>query len=130
MNLSTIDLTVLISLLAATVLIGMYFGRSKKSSISEYFLGGDFTLVHRRYFYGCNHLRSRYTAGCYRTGWPVGSVETGFGGTCSQRYVYHGLFARLRRRLTYDRGRVHRIQVLGRPAALLRGSRPYTSAPS
>jgi Na+/proline symporter len=40
MNLSTIDLTVLISLLAATVLIGMYFGRSKKSSISEYFLGG------------------------------------------------------------------------------------------
>jgi solute:Na+ symporter, SSS family len=40
MTLSTLDLVVLVLLLSATVLIGMYFGRSKKSSVSEYFLGG------------------------------------------------------------------------------------------
>ena len=40
MTLTTLDLIVLLSLLIATVLVGMYFGRSKKSSVSEYFLGG------------------------------------------------------------------------------------------
>ena len=38
--LSTLDLAVLISLLAATILMGLYFGRSKKNSISEFFVGG------------------------------------------------------------------------------------------
>lgn len=40
MSLSTLDITVLISLLLLTIVIGLYFGRSKKNSISEYFLGG------------------------------------------------------------------------------------------
>lgn len=40
MTLSKLDLIVLVTLLLATMLIGMYFGRSKKSSVSEYFLGG------------------------------------------------------------------------------------------
>ena len=40
MTLTTLDLIVLITLLLATVLVGMYFGRSNKSSVSEYFLGG------------------------------------------------------------------------------------------
>lgn len=40
MSLSTLDIFVLVSLLLLTILIGLYFGRSKKNSISEYFLGG------------------------------------------------------------------------------------------
>ena len=40
MTLTTLDLIVLVTLLIATVLVGMYFGRSNKSSVSEYFLGG------------------------------------------------------------------------------------------
>jgi Na+/proline symporter len=40
MSLSTLDITVLVGLLLATILIGLYFGRSKKKSLSEYFLGG------------------------------------------------------------------------------------------
>lgn len=40
MILSTIDIIVLVVLLLSTVLIGLYFGRSKKKTLSEYFLGG------------------------------------------------------------------------------------------
>ena len=40
MILSTTDIIVLVVLLLSTVLIGLYFGRSKKKTLSEYFLGG------------------------------------------------------------------------------------------
>ena len=40
MILSTTDIIVLVLLLLSTVLIGLYFGRSKKKTLSEYFLGG------------------------------------------------------------------------------------------
>ena len=40
MSLSTLDVVVLITLLTLTVAIGLFFGRSKKKSLSEYFLGG------------------------------------------------------------------------------------------
>lgn len=40
MVLSTFDTVVLIALLVLTISVGLYFGRSKKKSLSEYFLGG------------------------------------------------------------------------------------------
>ena len=40
MVLSTFDTVVLIALLLLTISVGLYFGRSKKKSLSEYFLGG------------------------------------------------------------------------------------------
>ena len=40
MILSAFDIIVLISLLILTISVGLYFGRSKKKSLSEYFLGG------------------------------------------------------------------------------------------
>ena len=40
MILSTTDIIVLVLLLLSTVLICLYFGRSKKKTLSEYFLGG------------------------------------------------------------------------------------------
>lgn len=40
MTLSTVDLIVLVALLAFTIALGLFFGRSKKKSLSEYFLGG------------------------------------------------------------------------------------------
>ncbi len=40
MKLATLDIIVLVGLLLFTILIGLYFGRSKKTSISDYFLGG------------------------------------------------------------------------------------------
>jgi len=40
MTLSTLDIVVLVSLLSLTIIIGLFYGRSKKKSLSEYFLGG------------------------------------------------------------------------------------------
>ncbi len=40
MILSTFDTVVLIALLVLTISVGLYFGHSKKKSLSEYFLGG------------------------------------------------------------------------------------------
>lgn len=40
MSLSTLDIIVLVGLLLFTIVIGLYFGRSKKTTLSEYFLGG------------------------------------------------------------------------------------------
>src|SRR6056300_1056541 len=40
MTLSTLDIVVLVSLLSLTIIIDLFYGRSKKKGLSEYFLGG------------------------------------------------------------------------------------------
>ena len=124
MKLATLDIIVLIVLLLFTILIGLYFGRSKKTSISDYFLGGRSLPW---YIAGISMVATTFAADT-----PLAVTELVGQYGISGNWLWWNLlaggmlttifFARLWRRsgLTTEVEFIE-FRYAGRPAALLRG---------
>jgi SSS family solute:Na+ symporter len=124
MKLATLDIIVLVGLLLFTILIGLYFGRSKKTSISDYFLGGRSLPW---YIAGISMVATTFAADT-----PLAVTELVGQYGISGNWLWWNLlaggmlttifFARLWRRsgLTTEVEFIE-FRYAGRPAALLRG---------